>query len=84
MHYGGKLRSDCQVHTLATIWNVLIILVVEILAAAMVAVEKAILVTAAELLPARSVKNGLVPTLASGLMANEVLEGFISVHSILA
>jgi hypothetical protein len=85
MHYGGKLRSDRQTHAPASIWNVLIILVVEILAAAMVAVGNEILVIAAALLPARSVKNGFVLTLGgNALMANVVLEGLIKVHNILA
>ena len=85
IHYGGKLRSDRQTHALASIWNVLIILVVETLAAAIVAVGNEMLVIANELLPDRSVKKGLVPTLGgNALMANVVLEGLISVHNILA
>jgi hypothetical protein len=85
IHYGGKLKSDCHVQTLATIWNVLIILVVEILAGAIVAVGNEILVMAKELLPDRSVKKGLVLIPGgNALMDSVVLEGLISVHNILA
>ena len=43
------------------------------------------LVTANELLPDRSVRKGFVLMLGgNAFMANEVLEGFIRVHNILA
>ena len=85
IHHGGKVRSVCQTHAPDTISKVLIILVVETLAAAIVAVGDAMLVIANELLPDRSVKKGLVLMLGgNAFIANEVLEGFIKVHKILA
>lgn len=61
------------------------ILVVEILAAAILAVGNEMAVIAKLLLPARSVKKGFVLTLGgSAFIDSEVLDGLIRVHNILA